>query len=219
MNNRHDLEVVLKAGPPIVVIETTDEARILSVLVEIAASATARGYRPLFRWSITDGLQRLDLDLAPQPHNADPVDVLRHIRAVDGPGIYALLDIHPFLTDPVNIRLLKDIAISAAEKDISLLLISHEIALPQELKGFEARFELRMPTAEQTRVAVEELISDYRAEHPAAPVRVDPKALDLLVKNLKGLTLADTRRLARNAIHHDGAISARTVDGPRDLLR
>lgn len=35
MNNRHDLEVVLKAGPPIVVIETTDEARILAVLVEI----------------------------------------------------------------------------------------------------------------------------------------------------------------------------------------
>jgi len=75
MNNRHDLEVVLKAGPPIVVIETTDESRILAVLVEIAAAAAARGYRPLFRWSITDGLQRLDLDLEPQRHNAAPEDV------------------------------------------------------------------------------------------------------------------------------------------------
>ena len=90
MNNRHDLEVVLKAGPPIVVIETTDESRILSVLVEITTSSTVRGYRPLFRWSITDGLQRLDLDLEPQRHNADPADVLGHIRSVDGPGVYAL---------------------------------------------------------------------------------------------------------------------------------
>ena len=109
MNNRHDLELVLKAGPPIVAIETTDEGRILNVLVEIAASSTARGYRPLFRWSITDGLQRLDLDLEPQRHNADPADVLGHIRSVDGPGIYALLDFHPFLADPVNVRMLKDI--------------------------------------------------------------------------------------------------------------
>ncbi len=207
MNNRHDLEVVLKAGAPIVVIETTDEARILSVLVEIAASSAARGYRPLFRWSITDGLQRLDLDLEPQRHNADPADVLGHIRSVDGPGIYALLDFHPFLADPVNVRMLKDIAITAAEKGISLLLISHEIELPPELKGFEARFELRTPTAEQTRTTIEELVEEYRAQHPAAQTRIDPKALDLLVKNLKGLTLADTRRLARNAIHQDGAIS------------
>jgi hypothetical protein len=207
MNNRHDLEVVLKAGPPIIVIETTDESRILAVLVEIAASSAVRGYRPLFRWSITDGLQRLDLNLEPQRHNADPADVLGHIRSVDGPGIYVLLDFHPFLTDPVNVRMLKDIAITAAEKGISLLLISHEIGLPPELKGFEARFELRTPTPEQTRAAIDELIGEYKAEHPEAAVRIDPKALDLLVKNLKGLTLADTQRLARNAIHQDGAIS------------
>ena len=207
MNNRHDLEVVLKAGPPIVVIETTDESRILSVLVDIASSTAARGYRPLFRWSITDGLQRLDLDLEPQRHNADPADVLGHIRAIDGPGVYALLDFHPFLTDPVNVRMLKDIAITAAEKGISLLLISHEIDLPPELKGFEARFELRTPTPEQTREAIEKLIEEYRAENPESAVRIDPRALDLLVKNLKGLTLADTKRLARNAIHQDGAIT------------
>ena len=207
MNNRHDLAVVLKAGPPIVVIETTDEKRVLGVLLEIAAAAGARDYRPLFRWTITDGLQRLDLDLAPQRHNAEPADVLGQIRAVEGPGIYVLLDFHPFLADPVHVRMLKDIAITAAEKRISVLLISHELRLPPELKGFEARFELRTPTPEQTRATVEELIGEYRAEHPETGVRIDPKALDLLVKNLNGLTLADTRRLARNAIHQDGAIS------------
>ena len=31
-----------------------------------------------------------------------PREVLRHIRAVDKPGIYALLDFHPILSDPVN---------------------------------------------------------------------------------------------------------------------
>jgi hypothetical protein len=207
MSNRRDLELVLTAGMPIVLIESSDENRVLSVLVEIAASSPAKSYRPLFRWTITDGLQRLDLDLEPQRHNSEPADVLRHIRSVQGPGIYALLDFHPFLNDPVNVRLLKDIAITAVAKGISLLLISHELALPPELKGFSARFDLRMPDAQQTRATVESLISEYQEDNPACQVKVDPKALELLVKNLKGLTLADTRRLARNAVYQDGAIT------------
>jgi SpoVK/Ycf46/Vps4 family AAA+-type ATPase len=216
MNNRRDLELVLKSGPPVIVIETTDEDRVLAALVEIAAASAARGYRPLFRWTITDGLRRLDLDLEPQRHNAEPADVLRHIRSVDNPGIYALLDFHPFLTDPVTIRLLKDIALSAPKKNVSLIMISHEIELPAELKSFTARFDLRMPSAAQTREVVETLIADYQADHPAEAVRVDAQALELLVKNLSGLSFADTRRLARNAIYRDGAIAHNDVG---DVMR
>jgi len=207
MNNRRDLELVLKSGVPIVVVETTDEARVLDALVKIAATSPANGYRPLFRWSITDGLQRLDLELEPQRHNTEPADVLGHIRSVKGPGIYALLDFHPFLHDPVHIRLLKDIAIAAADKNVTVLLLSHELQPPPELKGFSARFELRIPDAAQTRKAVEALIEEYQADYPSETVHIDPQALELLLRNLRGLTLADTTRLARNAIFQDGAIT------------
>ena len=78
-------------------------------------------YRPVFRWSVTDGLQRLDLDLEAQRHNADPADVLKHIRAVRTPGLYALLDFHPFLGDPVNTRLLKDIALGPGKSGTVVL--------------------------------------------------------------------------------------------------
>ncbi|HSG63804.1 MAG TPA: AAA family ATPase [Gammaproteobacteria bacterium] len=211
MSDRRDLALVLSSNMPFVVVETTDENQVLAMLVEIATARSARGYRPLFRWSITDGLQRLDLDLEPQRHNAEPADVLRHIRSVQGPGIYALLDFHPFFNDPVNVRLLKDIALTAAEKRISLLLISHAVSLPPELCGFAASFEITLPTAKQARAAVEGLIEAYQAEHAPARVSVDGKALDLLVRNLQGLTLADATRLARNAIYQDGAIDAHDI--------
>ena len=113
MNDRRDLELVLESGTPLIVVETTDEARVLDLLREIALSRSAASYRPLFRWSITDGLQRLDLDLEAQRHNSEPEEVLRHIRAVAKPGVYALLDFHPFLSEPVHVRLLKDIALAA----------------------------------------------------------------------------------------------------------
>jgi SpoVK/Ycf46/Vps4 family AAA+-type ATPase len=208
MNDRHDLELILRSGVPIVVIETVGEGRFLEMLRKLAVESSAEGYRPLFRWSVTDGLQRMDLDLEPQRHTIEPTDVLGQIRAVQQPGIYALLDFHHYLADPVNIRLLKDIAVNEVRSGKTILLISHEVELPEELKSFSAHFTMKLPTAEQRKKAIEASVEEYRAAHPSQQVTVDAKALDLLVKNLRGLTLTDTERLARNAIYQDGAITA-----------
>jgi len=209
MNDRRDLELVLESGAPIVVIETSDETRFLQLLTELAVAQRASSYRPLFRWSVTDGLQRLDLALEAQRHNAEPEDALRHIRAVDKPGIYALLDFHPFLSEPLNVRLLKDIALAATASKITVLLIGHRIVLPPELQSSAAHFAVRLPNQAERLAIVNACVDEYRAQHGAA--KVDPNALDLLVRSLGGLTHADTERLARNAIRDDGAIAASDV--------
>jgi predicted AAA+ superfamily ATPase len=205
MNERHDLELILRSGVPIVVIETADETRFLELLTQIAVSSSKADYRPLFRWSVTDGLQRLDLDLEPQRHAVEPKDVLGQIRAVSKPGIYALLDFHPFLADPVNTRLLKDIALAARGSGTAVLLISHRIDLPTELAGLSARFELRLPAAEERRRIVLSIAAEE--QETGRKIEIDPKALDLLVQNLSGLNHADTERLARAAVIDDGALT------------
>jgi len=210
MNDRRDLELVLESGTPLIVIETTDETRVLDLLREIALSRSATSYRPLFRWSITDGMQRLDLDLEAQRHNAEPEEALRHIRAVGKPGVYALLDFHPFLKEPVHVRLLKDIALAADAAKVTLLLIGHRLEVPQELMGFTARFSMRLPSPDDRRAIVERCAAEYLRDS-GRQVKVDPAALDLLVQNLSGLTTADTERLARNAIRDDGAVTASDV--------
>jgi AAA+ superfamily predicted ATPase len=210
MNDRHDLKLLLKSGPPIVVVETSDEARFLDLLTRLATAASADDYRPLYRWTVTDGLQRLDLALEPQRHNADPQEALRHIRAVRKPGLYALLDFHPFLTDPLNVRLLKDIAIEGQSKGLLLLLISHSVRLPPELASLSARFEMRLPDADERRAIVQRQIEAY-ADELGRDVRVDSHALDLLVQTLGGLPHSDVDRLARTAVHHDGAITTDDV--------
>ena len=77
MHNQHDLQVLLRSRVPIVVIETQDESRLLDLLKSITLSGIDGDYLPLFRWTVTDGLQRLDIDLEPQLHNADPPEVLK----------------------------------------------------------------------------------------------------------------------------------------------
>src|SRR3990170_1126828 len=104
MDRQRDLELILKSKTPIVVIETRDEPGMLEMLKRISLARAKDDYVPLFRWTITDGLQRLDISLEPQLHNAKPTEVLRHIRAVTKAGLYVLLDFHPYLEDPVNVR-------------------------------------------------------------------------------------------------------------------
>ena len=198
---------------PIVVLETRDESRMLDLLRDITVAQAGDGYQPLFRWTVTDGLQRLDIELEPQLHNADPPDVLRHIRAVSKPGIYVLLDFHHYLQDPVIIRLVKDICMRYAEIPRQLVLLSHELSLPDELAGFAARFDMALPNEAERETIVKRIAREYATENPGTRVRTDPKAYAMLIQNLAGLTDRDTEQLARNAIFHDGVISRSDLPG------
>ena len=164
MDKQHDLELILRSRVPIIVIETHDEARMLDLLKTIAVSSGADAYLPLFRWSITDGLQRLDISLEPQLQNSDPSEVLKHIKAVNKPGIYVLLDFHPYLDDPVNVRLLKDICIRYGEVARQIILVSHNVKSPRELESFSARFDLALPTEAERKNIVKNVAREYAAE-------------------------------------------------------
>ena len=206
-DQRRDLLLVLKSRTPLVVIESADESRVLTMLKSISIAAASSDYLPLFRWTITDGLQRLDIELEPQTLNSQPTDALKHIRAVKKPGIYVLLDFHPFLDDPVHVRLLKDICLNYKNIARQIILISHELALPSELEAFAARVEMALPSETERERIVKKVIAEFVDANPGKQVQVDPKAHALLVKNLSGLTYGDTTRLARNAIFQDGAIT------------
>jgi SpoVK/Ycf46/Vps4 family AAA+-type ATPase len=213
MDRSHDLELILRSRTPIVVIESQDESRILELLQSMAIGRAAQTHMPLFRWTITDGLQRIDISLEPQALNSSPTDVLKHIRAVSKPGIYVLLDFHPFVEDPVHVRLIKDICIQNRSLQRQLVFISHKIKIPSELETFCARFEMDLPSEQERARILKRAVNAYGKDHPGSLVQVDPKAHALLIQNLAGLTYSDTARLARNAIYYDGAITKSDLPG------
>jgi SpoVK/Ycf46/Vps4 family AAA+-type ATPase len=213
MDQSHDLKLILRSRTPLIVIETRDEARMLELFQSIAITSPSDTYLPLFRWTVTDGLQRLDIALEPQAINSEPTDVLKHIRAISKAGIFVLLDFHPFINDPVHVRLLKDICIRYSDVPRRIVLISHTIKLPSELEPFSARFDIGLPSAEQREAIVQKIADEWAGEHPGSRVQADSKAYKLLIRNLSGLTYRDTTQLARNAIYSDGAITKSDLPG------
>ena len=219
----HELTVLLRSRIPLVVIESRDETRVLGLLASLSVRLAPRSHMPMFQWTVTDGLKRIDVDLGPaQRHNAEPLEVLRHIRATATAGVYVLVDFHPFLREPVHVRLLKDICLAYEQVARTVVLLSDALDLPRELEPFSARFEVSVPGRDERRALVESVAQEWAAANPGARVKADRRALELLVENLGGLTIGDTRRLARKAIFDDGALShddlPATMQAKYDLL-
>ena len=200
---QNDLRAVLRSRVPLVVIQTRDEAPARAQLRALARETTPP--TAVFEWAVTQGLRRVDVDLgATQAFNADPGKVLAWI--LEGlPGVYVLLDFHPYLAEPLNVRMLKDICLSYDTNPRTVVLISHHVEIPAELAHLAARFEMAFPERAERRAIVDEVAREW-ATRNGARVSADETSVDMLVENLAGLSVTDTRRLARTAVS-DGAVT------------
>ncbi len=203
MKDSHDLSLLIQSRVPIISLQTKEERR----AIELLTSVTRQLFIPLYRWSITEGLLRLEKGFSPQRHNTQPPDVLGHIKASLHPGVFILTDFHPYLGDPLHVRLLKDIAISYADAARTVVLLSHELFIPDELSNFSARFQLSMPGKKQIAQQVRKIADRWSEQNNGQRVKADKQAYEMLLGNLTGLTLTEVKRLARGAIYDDGAIT------------
>ena len=60
MSELQDLVALLRAETPLLIIETPDESRV----IELFRQSLMHAWRSLYRWSVTEGLRRIDADVA-----------------------------------------------------------------------------------------------------------------------------------------------------------
>lgn len=203
MNDLHDLELVIKSQIPVLLIETREEKRLLELLTRLALKFSL----PLFEWSITEGLGRTEVDFGKMTGTTEPTEVLRHVKSTHKPGIYVLLDFHPYLVDPLHVRLLKEIAQSHDEVPRTIILVSHGMETPPELSHLTAKFDLRLPDQSTLKHMIREEAANWKRSNPGREIHADKEALGKLANNLTGVTLQEARRLVKTAIADDGAIT------------
>src|SRR5271169_2811732 len=125
MNPLDRLKILINSSTPIVVMETVEEVRALS-LVHTACSDLSLA---LFEWTIADGLGRSGGDAAvSQPravmshavnaaapntamyNTADPVQALSNLETMTIEAVFVLKDFHRHMDNPVVVRRLRDVA-------------------------------------------------------------------------------------------------------------
>ena len=205
MPANQDLITLLRSRAPLILVESAEEGRV----VDAFRHAIEQSLRPLYRWSITGGLCRLDIDTDDEA--AAPPDAsmtLQAIKQQKTPGVYLLLDFQPYLRYPMTLRLLREIVQRIDSAEHTLVLVGAGYELPPELGAEVTRYELELPDANAIAAMVREEAFNYSRETDGRRVTVDAEAARAVVRNLKGLTLEDARRIVRKLIYADGALSA-----------
>ena len=205
MNDREEIQEVsalLRSKVPIILIETNEEPRILNLLQQ----AGNLEQQMLFRWSIVGGISRFNVeDAIYNTHNL--LEALKHIDKTSQNGIYVMCDAHPGFKDPVNARLMREIALAHYKKARTLVFISPRLDdMPSELLRLAAHFRPRLPTRDEIKAVISEEAQLWQSQS-GEKARGERAVVDQLVLHLMGLEQDEVRRLVRQALRADGEIN------------
>ncbi|MEO6798747.1 MAG: ATPase, partial [Rhodanobacter sp.] len=203
MSELDDLTTLVRAATPLLVIETVDEQRVIECFRHVIAQAL----RPLWRWTLTDGLSRLDFGQGDNAVAADASATLEAIRAHSNPGIYLMFDFHPLLGYAMSLRQLREIVQRQRSVAHTIVLVGAKIELPAELEALALRVPLSLPDIRELAGILRGEAAGWQREQ-GRRIEVDNDAARTIVRNLLGLSAPDARRIVRKLIYADGALGA-----------
>ena len=94
-----ELETLIRARYPLIVMETYEEDRAQKILEKIAGQRE----KQLFCWTVTRGIHEHNASIQSKRGSdnstQDPIAALDNILSVVEPAIYILKDFHPYLND------------------------------------------------------------------------------------------------------------------------
>ncbi len=205
MNDLHDLELIIQSGIPIIYIESPEESRV----DQLAGRLSTRLGKTISRWSVVSGLHGKQ-----QSYNqkqADPTSALQQILRIKQPGIFIFFDLHPWLDEPVVVRLLREIGKRHEQVAHTLLLVSPSVEIPPELGSLSVKFTPSLPGKEDIREMILEESKQWGWKKKSR-VKAKQEVVDALIRNLIGLTYSESRTIIRSLIYDDGILDDQDVE-------
>jgi hypothetical protein len=220
------LLALIETGSALILAETHEERRILALLEAVSR----RTQREVWTWSVSRGLRvlhglELELQALGDRHpdantSRELPEALRQVDRLTKPALVVLLDVHPYLSNPVITRALKELALKSEKTGLQIVLVGHDFALPAELAPWTSRFEVEPMTVERVQVVFKEELTRQRARS-GRDVVGSQQTLASLTRHMAGLPEASVRHLARLALG-DGQITtsdlARVLAAKREAL-
>lgn len=121
-------------------------------------------------------------------------------------SVLVLKDVHHYLEDPTIIAMLKCLCLRIVEElDITILIVSPVVVIPQEIEKFITIIEPDFPTERE----IEQLIAAFSEDH-GLDVSKDMQVEMALA--LKGMTDFEVNSILRSALSKDGKLSREDLE-------
>ena len=234
------LKVLINSSTPIVIMETVEEMRALS-LVRTACSELSLA---VFEWTIADGLVRSGSGAAaPQPavphyvdragmadaapkaamyNTTDPVQALANLETMTIEAVFVLKDFHRHMDNPVVVRRLRDVGQKFSANRRTLVLTAPAIEMPPELASLVEFLDLPLPDRDRLREIIRETYTRMSGTH-TLKLQLDASGVDAMAANLRGLTEEAAERAISQTVVGRLALSPECVtdvlDAKKALLK
>jgi len=224
----HDLRTLIRSSHPLIVIETVEEDRVLTLLQSVAAQERM----PLFEWSITRGLTRPEEAQSFSKLTATPLAVLQHLNGLTVEGIFWLKDLAPHLQDAAVARQLREVSHHFGRSRATCLVTGHPIALPLDLDHTAVRLDLHLPDRGELQAMLQSVLQSLKTRtSPRRPTSTtvvqsllnsmtatkaanagpSEQECEAILRALQGLTLHQARQVITQCVVEDGVLSADDV--------
>ena len=202
----HDLERLVQSFHSLIAVETVEEERVRSILMEVATRLNV----PLYEWSLHAGLnRRISGELE---GTKDPLSMLHRIEEIhNGEAIYFLKDFAPHLANANIARVLREIVTGIRTPRAAVVITGEPIELPREIESLAVRFELLLPDQNEIREIIRQVVDSISTQR-RINVNLTRDDAVRLVRSLSGLTLDQVRRVIAQAIVADGVLSVDDID-------
>ncbi len=209
-----ELGHLVRSGWRLVAFESFEEERALALLERAAASCERR----LQIWSVASGLAPAEgagraargAAEAAGPGAGSLEAGLLAVAGSEEPALFALLDAHRLLDDPLAVRRLRDLLPQLGARRQVVVLLGPVIEVPMELLRETGRVELPLPGASELTTLFRRVAEQTAGLDPEAP------ELEQAVRGALGLTSAEAIRAFRKACRVAGGLGPRAVS---ELLR
>lgn len=208
-----ELEVLIRARYPLIYVQTSEELRVLAVVLDIAGR---RGKR-LFEWSCSTGIVPSGTSIQSQKARSaatkDPLAALDQVLEQVEPALFVFKDLHPFLTKSnyAVIRKLKDIALHLKNSFKTVILVSPVLEIPAELDKEITVLSFPLPTKEELAELLDRILTDVRSLQQVT-IELDAAGRERLLQAALGLTLGEAENVFAKIIVKDARLSGDDVN-------
>ncbi|MEM4721738.1 MAG: AAA family ATPase [Candidatus Methanomethylicaceae archaeon] len=188
----------VKAGYPLLWVQTHEEGRAISVL-----SQEAQGYN-VYSWDLVGGLK--DHQTGQVRQMADPLKPLQAVPTLPEGAILFLCDFHRFITATEIYRTLKNLVPVLKATDRHIVIVSPVLSIPVELEKDITVIPFALPTIAELIEIASKIVKDNNLE-----VEVDEKAISAG----KGLTLHEAENAMALSLVREKTFSKKVLEAEK----
>ncbi|RMG05791.1 MAG: AAA family ATPase, partial [Cyanobacteria bacterium J055] len=199
---KDEFELFLRARYPLIYIPTLEEERVEEA---IAQCAKTQGNRAIYIWDFVEGYQGNPTDAGAGRRN--PLQALEQVEKLNAaaPAIFILRDFHRFLDDVSVSRKLRNLARLLKSQPKNIVILSPQIAIPEELSEVLTVLEFPLPDRSEIRSEIDRLLA-------ATGRSLESRILDDMVRSCQGLSMERIRRVLARAIATHGELRSEDVE-------